>query len=278
MTGACVLTGTFALALAAGVAPVQAQDAKKEAPKWETSAAAGATISGGNSKGYQATLGINSQRKWSKDEVLLGSQAGYGESTKVDRLPSNNAPDNDNHEDVTTKSDAYAKAFGQWNHLLTDRWFAGVRLDALHDAVAEVNYRFTLSPLAGYYFIKNETTSLAVEFGPSLVHERVAGTEDTYAGIRLAERFQHKFATGARVWQSTEIIPQIDEFKNFIATSEIGVEAPVSKQMGIQLKLQHVYDSDPALAGEIPTGDPREGKYYKLKNDTKLIGSLTYKF
>lgn len=267
MTGVCTGAGALALALAAGVTPVQAQDAKPEDKGWETSANAGMTISGGNSKGYNANFGLNSSKKWSKDEVLLGSQAGYGESTKVDRLP---GADN---EDVTTRSDAYAKGFGQWNHLLTDNWFAGVRLDALHDAVAEVNYRVTLSPLAGYYFIKNAATTLALEFGPSLVHERVAGTEDTYAGIRLAERFQHKFTTGARVWQSTEIIPQVDEFKNFIATSEIGVEAPVTKKMGVSLKLQHVYDSDPALAGQ------EAGlNYYKLKSDTKIIGSMTYKF
>lgn len=274
LTGACTGAGALALALVAGVAPIQAQDAKKEDKGWETSASAGVTISGGNSKGYNANFGLNSTRKWSKDEVLLGAQAGYGESTKVDRLPSSTGTSD--HDDVTTRSEAYAKGFSQWNHLITERFYGGLRLDAVHDAVAEINYRFTLSPLVGYYLIKSETTSLALEFGPSLVHEKVGGIDDTYAALRLAERFNHKFSTGARVWQTTEIVPQIDDFNNFIATSEIGAEAPLTKKMSLRLVLQHVYDSQPAIVTGTVNGNPATAE--KLKNDTKLIGSLAYKF
>jgi len=261
----------FALTLAVLTAQssVQAADAaaavKPEDKGWESSAAAGVTISGGNSKSFQSTLSANSSRKWSKDEALLGAQAGYGESTVVKRA--------DGEPDEKNRTEAYIKGFGQWNHLITERFYGGLRLDAVNDAIADINYRFTLSPLAGYYLIKNASTFLAVEFGPSLVHEKVGGVEDTYAGLRLAERFEHKFSTGARVWQSTEIVPQIDDFNNFIATSEIGAEAPLTKKLSLRLVFQHVYDSEPAVAGEL-AGDT----FYKLKNDTKLIGALAYKF
>jgi len=253
-------------ALLAGLAPVQAQDAKPEDKGWETSAAAGVTVSGGNTKSTQYTLSANSTRKWSKDEALLGAQAGYAKSTVVKRA--------DGEPDEKNRTEGYIKGFSQWNHLFTERVYGGLRLDALNDDVADISYRFTLSPLAGYYFIKDKATTLAVEFGPSLVHEKVGGEEDTYAGLRLAERFEHKFSTGARIWQSTEIVPQIDEFKNFIATSEIGAEAPLTKKLSVRLVLQHVYDSDTAEAGVTTGGDQR----YKLKNDTKLIGALAYKF
>lgn len=261
------VTGAATLAVLAGLAPVNAQDAAKPEDKgWETSAAAGVTISGGNSKSFQSTLSLNSTRKWSKDEALLGAQAGYGESTVVKRA--------DGLEDEKNKTEAYIKGFGQWNHLITERFYGGLRLDAVNDAIADINYRFTLSPLAGYYLIKDKATTLAVEFGPSLVHEKVGGVDDTYAGLRLAERFEHKFEGGARVWQSTEIVPQIDDFNNFIATSEIGAEAPLTKKLSLRLVFQHVYDSEPATAGVTAGGDTR----YKLKNDTKLIGALAYKF
>ena len=255
---------TFAVLV--GQTSVQAADAAKPEDKgWESSAAAGLSISGGNSKSFQSTLSGNSARKWSKDEALLGVQAGYGESTVVKRA--------DGVPDVKNTTEAYIKGFGQWNHLITDRFYAGLRLDAVNDAIADIDYRFTLSPLAGYYLIKDGTTTLAIEFGPSLVHEKVGGVDDTYAGLRLAERFEHKFSAGARIWQSTEIVPQIDDFNNFIATSEIGAEAPLTKKLSLRLVLQHVYDSEPAVAG-VFGGDT----LYKFKNDTKLIGALAYKF
>lgn len=262
------VTGAVSLAVLAGLVPVQAQDAKPEDKGWESSAAAGVTVSGGNTKSTQYTLSANSSRKWSKDEALLGAQAGYAKSTVVKRA--------DDADDEKNRTEGYAKGFGQWNHLFTERFYGGLRLDALNDDVADISYRFTLSPLAGYYLIKNASTTLALEFGPSLVHERVGedgGKEKhTYAGLRLAERFEHKFSTGARVWQSTEIVPQISDFNNFIATSELGAEAPLTKKLSVRLVLQHVYDSQPAEV----TG--AAGTREKLKNDTKLIGSLAYKF
>lgn len=264
---------TFAVLV--GQASVQAADApadaKPEDKGWETSASAGVTVSQGNSKGYQANLGLNSVRKWSKDEVLLGVNAGYGESTAVKRA--------DNAPDVTTKSDDYMKGFSQWNHLITERFYGGLRLDAIHDDIADVNYRFTLSPLVGYYFIKDATTYLAAEVGPSLVYEQVGGEEKTYAGLRLAERFEHKFQSGARVWQTAEIIPQVDDVENFIVNFEIGAEAPITKKMGIRLVLQDTYDNQPAeVRGAANALPPGTQHYYKLKNDMKIIGSLTYKF
>jgi putative salt-induced outer membrane protein YdiY len=252
--------------LIAAPAPVLAQDAKPEEKKgWETSANAGLALARGNTKSFLATVGINSNRKWSKDEVLLGASGGYGESTDVQRA--------DGADDVTTKSSDYLKGFGQWNHLFTEKLYGGLRLDAVHDDIADVNYRFTLSPLIGYYFIKNASTTFAVETGPSLVYEEAGGEEDTYLGVRLAERFEHKFKNGARVWQTAEIIPQVDDFENFIVNFELGVEAPLSKKLSLRAVLQDTYDNQPAVAS-----GPAPGTYYKLKNDVKLIAGLAYKF
>src|SRR5688572_7173902 len=113
------------LAGAALVGPAQAQDAKPpEPPKgWETSASAGLTLSRGNSKNFLATMGIDTKRKWAKDEVLLGASAGYGKAT----VRSDTAPDQE------SKTDAYIKGAGSYNHLFTERFYGGIRLDALHD-------------------------------------------------------------------------------------------------------------------------------------------------
>ena len=59
-----------------------AQDATAEATKkkWETSAAAGLTLTSGNSETFLATVTFDTKRKWEKDEFGAGLGFGYGES------------------------------------------------------------------------------------------------------------------------------------------------------------------------------------------------------
>jgi len=249
MTG--VAAGVLAGAVLAGLAPAQAQEAKG----WESSASVGATLSRGNSHSFTANLGVDSKRKWSKDEVLLGANAGFGENT----------PRTGAGAGTRTVSERYIKGNGQWNHLFTERLFGGLRVDAVADAVADIDYRLTLSPLLGYYFIKSPNTSLQGYIGPAYVVEKVGGNGARgYAGLRLGERFDHKFANGARIWQTVDITPEIELWENYVVNFEVGVEAPLTKALSTRLVLQDTYDNQPAAG--------------RLKNDLKLIAGLAYKF
>jgi hypothetical protein len=131
--------------------------------RWESVAAVGVALTRGNSENFLATASINTARKWSKDEVLLGASAGYGETTS--EVPNLNPPPATKEDHTTT--DQYVKGYGQWNHFFTDRFYAGLRLDGVYDQVAGIDYRFTVSPLAGYYVIKKPNMFLAFEAGPS---------------------------------------------------------------------------------------------------------------
>jgi putative salt-induced outer membrane protein YdiY len=238
--------------LLAGVASAQ------DTNKWETSAAAGATLTKGNSDTFLGTISINSTRKWERDEAFLGASGTYGTTEKEVVLPNGVSYDD---KDTTT---ANASAFGQFNHLFTDRFYGGVRLDILHDRIADVKYRATLSPLVGYYLIKDDRTRLSVEAGPSLIAERVGDDDDVYAALRLAERFEHKLSDTAKVWQSLEYLPQIDRWGNYIINAEVGAEAALTPKLSLRGVIQDTYDNEPAPG--------------RKKNDLKLITSLVYKF
>ena len=226
--------------------------------KWEGSAAAGVTLTKGNSDTFLGNITLNAARKAARDEILLGASATYGTTETEVELPNGVSYDD---KDTTT---ANAGAFGQYNHLFTEVCYAGVRLDFLHDDIADVSYRLTFSPLVGYYFIKNEKTRLAAEAGPSFVAERVGGVNDEYLALRFAERFEHKFSDRAKVWQSVEYLPQIDRWGNYIINAEVGAEATLTGRLALRAVLQDTYDNEPA--------DGRK------KNDLKLITSLVYKF
>jgi putative salt-induced outer membrane protein YdiY len=241
----------ISLAAATGLTAVSAQEAggadapKPEVVKWQRSAGLGATLTGGNSDTVLVTANINATRKWTVHEVLLGASAAYGEV------------DNQKNADSVQGS-------AQYNRLFSDRFFGYARLNALHDAIADVEYRFTFGPGAGYYFLKSPRTLLSGEIGPSYVHEKVGGVERGYLALRIGEKFEHKFNDRARMWQSLEFLPQVDNIENFIVNAEIGVETKLTDSFSLRVFVQDTYDNEPAPG--------------RKKNDVKLVSGINYAF
>jgi putative salt-induced outer membrane protein YdiY len=255
------------LPLAAGLSTVLADDtkpdakpdakveAKPEPKKWETIVTAGVTLTRGNSDNFLATIAVGTKRKWTDDELLLGANAGYGDTTQTQS----------DGKKVDTTTDSYAKAYAQWNHLFSPKVYAGLRVTGDHDDIADLAYRITVSPLAGYYFIKETNTFLAGEIGPSYVNEKYFDQDaDDYIGLRLGERGEYKFTGGSKIWESVEYIPKIEDFGNFLINAEIGISAPINKTLSMSLVLQDTYKSVPASG--------------KKKNDLKLIAGLSFTF
>lgn len=234
-----------AMMTAAGTFAQTATPSPDAPPKWESSAAAGFTLTRGNSDSVLVTAQILSQKKWDQHEIRVGADATYGET-----------------EDV--KSADAAHAFGQYNYLFTERAFGYVRLDALHDAIADIEYRILLSPGAGYYFIKNATTALSGEAGPGFVYEKQGRDTRGYVTARLAERLEHKFSDTVRLWQSVEVLPQVDDLDNFLVNAEIGVEAKLTQKLSLKVFAIDNYDNEPA-----------EGR---KENDVKVVTALAYTF
>jgi putative salt-induced outer membrane protein YdiY len=215
-------------------------------PAWESSLGVGFTLTRGNSDTLLATANIQTHRKTLDDEISLGADGAYGENDSVQNVNS-------------------AHAFGQYNHLFSDRFYGYLRADALHDEIADLQYRITLSPGAGYYFLRQTNTSLAGEIGPAMVFERLGDDDNNYVTLRLAERFEHKFTeNNARVWESVEFLPQINDFNNFVVNAEVGLEAAVYKKISLQAYLQDNFVNEPAPG--------------RQQNDLRIVSGLKYKF
>ncbi|MFN0066953.1 MAG: YdiY family protein [Limisphaerales bacterium] len=232
---------------AAAVLPLAAQETNAPAAprRWETTAAAGATVTAGNSDTVLFTADVNTLRNWENDKLTAGLSGGYG-------------------EDNSEVNNEFLRAFAQYNRALTDRWYAYGRLDFLYDGIADIDYRFSLSPGIGYHLIKNDRTTLSAEAGPGYVWEKVGGIEDDYPTIRFGERFTFKINDRARLWQSFEFVPQIEDFGNYFLSGELGIEADITKRMSLRVVASNQYRSEPA--------DGRD------ENDFRLVAGVGYKF
>ena len=229
--------------------------------RWAATAGVGLTITRGNSDTLLSTLTFKAVRKTTNNEVLLGAAGTYGEATT--ETTRRNGERLERH-DETRKTAANISAYGQFNHLITDRFYSGGRVDYVHDDIADLKYRVTVSPLAGYYAIKNPKTKLSFELGPSGVFEKQGDEENQYAALRLGDRFEQRFTPKSRMWQSFDYIPQIDRFSNYLLVTEVGAEAALTDRVLLRAVFQDSYDNEPA-----------EGR---KKNDMKIIASVVYKF
>lgn len=249
----CVL-----FSLTTGVISTQAQtvtNASVPKAKWQSMASAGLTLTRGNSDTLLATLAATTDRKTVQNEWRLGANLTYGRTkTTV------------NGVSTTTTTAQSLDGYIQYNQLFTDRFYGYARVEGFHDEVADIKYRVTLSPGAGYYFIKNKTTDLSAEVGPGYEFERLGSADLTFATLRVGERFHHKLSDRARVWETAEWLPQVDRLSNYTINAEVGIEADLTKDKNFTLRcyLDDSYNNEPALG--------------RLKNDAKLVTAIAYKF
>jgi putative salt-induced outer membrane protein len=212
---------------------------------WQSMVSAGLTVVRGNTDTTLASADFFTQKKTPTDEYKLGAGGAYGEQNSSETI--NNY-----------------KAFGQWNHLFTDRFYDYVRVEGLRDFIADVDYRLTVGPGVGYYLLKETNTTLAVEAGGNFEAQKLGGEDQTFGTMRLDERFEHKFGDRARLWQNVEIFPQVDKWDNYVINFEIGIEAAISKTLSLKTYLDDSYANRPAAA--------------HLKNDMKIVAGVAYKF
>ncbi|HLP77559.1 MAG TPA: DUF481 domain-containing protein [Candidatus Paceibacterota bacterium] len=250
-----ITSTTTIAALLIGAGQSFAADAAADKPQtWETSASAGLTVTRGNNDSMSANLGFRTETKWDKNEFKAGADGIYGKSKP-------------NGGDETVSAETLS-AFGQYNRLFTEQFYGLGRVEGLHDNVNGVKYRLTVSPGAGYYFIKDAKTTLNAEVGPGFIHEKLKKNpgyeENDYITIRLAENFKHSLNDSVRVWQKAEFLPQVDDFENYILNFEVGMEADLSKKLSFQTKILDTYDNVPAPGLK--------------RNDLKWINAISYKF
>jgi putative salt-induced outer membrane protein len=255
--------GQFGLMAAAFLQAFNLVSAQAQAPMtdpatnsptaWKSSAAAGLTLTRGNSDTLLATATLLTGKKWNQNELSLGADGAYGE-TKL----AGSGKETENADSL--------RGIAQYNRLVTDRLYFYGRMEGLHDGVADVQYRLTISPGVGYYFIKDKTMDFSGEFGPGFIAEKLGDSYSSYVVLRIGEKFHYQISDRARIWESAEFMPQVDNFDNYIFDGEIGIEADITQDKKLTLRsyLDDTYNNRPAFG--------------RLKNDAKLVTAVAYKF
>jgi putative salt-induced outer membrane protein YdiY len=254
------------LALSAAILSVTAAESSTNAPAaakppttppkppspWHTTASINAAVSRGNADTLLMGAAINSLRKWDKNEIALGADGTFGS----------------NSDPTTRKETTTAQNYGlyaQYNRMLSDRVYLGVRSDARQDRIAFIDYRATVAPALGYYVVKNDRLKLKLENGPAFIFERLkgAGTAN-YLTLRVAEEVQWKINDRASIVQSMEYLPQVEDFGNYVVNLNLSLSTKITEKASATITFQDFYRSVPAPG--------RRG------NDLRLMAGISYSF
>jgi putative salt-induced outer membrane protein YdiY len=254
------------LALSAAILSVTAAESSTNAPAaakppttppkppspWHTTASINAAVSRGNADTLLMGAAINSLRKWEKNEIALGADGTFGS----------------NSDPTTRKETTTAQNYGlyaQYNRMLSDRVYLGVRSDARQDRIAFIDYRATVAPALGYYVVKNDRLKLKLENGPAFIFERLkgAGTAN-YLTLRVAEEVQWKINDRASIVQSMEYLPQVEDFGNYVVNLNLSLSTKITEKASATITFQDFYRSVPAPG--------RRG------NDLRLMAGISYSF
>ena len=237
-----------AATIAAAGSWIRAEDSKG----WESSAGVNVSVNKGNSDTLLAGANFLTLRKWGKNELTGGLDAVYG----------------DNRDLLTGQRMTTAQNYGaflQYNRLVSERWYFLGRGDGRQDKVADINYRVTLSPGVGYYFIQREKTKLSAEAGPGVVFEEFeGGPSSAYFTLRFGEKFSHAFNDKVRLLQQADITPKVDEWTDYVFNMQATLEADLTAKLSTRLTVQDTYRSHPAPG--------------RRENDLRVLAGVAYKF
>jgi len=215
------------------------------AESWDQSLDFGATISQGNSDSILISIGYQGTKVVDSNEYGVSLSYLFGET-----------------DDTTTNEEFLGS--GYWNHLISEKSYAGVRGNFRTDNLADIDYRATVSGVFGHYLVKNESTYFAIEGGPGFTTEQVGGETDNDLSLYFGTKFEHKFSEKTRIYQTLSITGPADDLEDYSAQFEVGLETFLSESLALKVTVQDQYENQP------PEGFDN--------NDFKLITSISYKF
>ncbi len=230
--GAAVLAMGLTSSLRAGDLP--------DTDGWESEIVLGASLADGNTESTMLKAGLATLKRQGPIEIRAAVDYAYGETTIA----------NDEGVKVDEKTTDNAKAQAQINRLFSERAYGYLQANALTDDIADIDYRVIAGPGVGLYAVKREAATLKLELGPSGLWEKQGGETDDAVLVRFAEVAEWNTPIGARLWQSAEYLPRIDQFDEYLLNAEAGAESALTESMNLRVVLGNRYDSHPAEGRE----------------------------
>jgi putative salt-induced outer membrane protein YdiY len=203
--------------------------------KWSGSLQAGGIFVRGNAETDSLNLAANLERKTDQDKIALSGNYLYGRTT-------NRTTD----QSFTTAENWQTEAL--YDYYFTKQFYGFLDAQVTKDRIAYLDLRFAPSAGVGYIFFNGPKLNLSTEGGLAWIYERY--TNDTATredvSLRLAYHVSYKFYDNVTVFHDLEYFPSIQNGRNYIVNTDIGLRAKLTTHVFAEAKAVVDFDSDPA--------------------------------
>ncbi len=230
LVGSIVLVATVLVATTSAFG----QDANNSAAAdWTKSVSAGLSLTDGNSNASNFNLNGKLGRDYQNEVWRFEADYNFGDTKET--------PDSPRTE---TRNDF--RVLGDYRHIFNDVYFGGMGADLRHDEIADLDYRFTLSPSVGMYVIREDDLKLSIEGGPAYIFEEIGGESDNYLAPRIANRLDWKISDTAKLFQTAEYLFDISDSDAYLVNAELGIETTVTELVSLVVSIKDAYNNAPA--------------------------------
>lgn len=213
----------------------------------------GLTLNRGNTENSLVNLGADTRNVTEAGDFRATVAFNYGETTRTEA---------DGSSSSFTSTDN-TRANVQYNHLFSERAYGLVAFSFFRDELADIRYRILTGPGVGYFLVRRDDWSLALEAGVSYLLEEVDRETDDYAVIRMAQMFEWDLSDNASIWQNLEFLPEADDFENYLLNFELGARAKLNGNLSLRIVLTQRYDNTPSAGNE--------------QSDWSLVSGISYR-
>lgn len=185
----------------------------------------------GNTETLRTHGSISGAKETEANAYFLKAAGRYGESD----------------QETDTES---AEAEAKFQHRLSERMYAAVDGNVLHDEIADLSYRARGSLSLGRHFVRTGRTVLSGELGPGYVAEKKGGEEEGFVAGRVAQVLEFLVTDSLQVWQSVEFVQNLEDSRVYFVNAKVGLETVLLPDLSLRFSVEDRYDSNPAEGKE----------------------------
>ena len=221
------------------------KDIDPEEEAWHGSINFAYNATRGNTRENSATVLANINRRWEKDRI--NGDLGYY-YTKTGTSGGDDQRTKDKWE-VELKHD----------HFWLPKVYSYEDLKWERDVIQDLNARYRVGAGLGYQWLDNdvfESTgkwSFNQELGVNWIKEEFAeetddDKKDGFCALRYGHHFEWEpvWTPGLSLFHNAEILPEVDEWKKFLAKADIGIMTKLIYDFDLLAKIEWEYNSKPA--------------------------------
>lgn len=226
-----------------------------EAPPtgWTGSAAAGVTVTDGNSESRSVNATANAEYRRTDDRFTFGLLWLFAENAN-------------NPTDTWMITDRKTQGWGQYDYFFSKKTYGFGKAQWEYDLQAALNLRQTYSVGLGQQIKETETYKLSGELGVAYVDQdfKTAGDDVDFIAARAAYNVDWTINETWSFGQNGEIFPSLESSDDIYAKLNTRLKAAFSDKMFAQLQWLYDWNNSPA------TGAERVDNQYLLSIGWKL--------